>query len=403
MAVNLYRGGHHPQHLECLVRYWADRKPRGELHLVVSEEYREHHGELLELVAAAEGVSYHLVPASNLPKNDRRELLASDRRHGRVVSEWARRLRADHVLLMYFDHVQLSLAYDLRFEWPLGISGIYFRPTFYYRDAGLPQTPRERLAALRKRLVLAAALRNPHLRYLFSLDHLAVDRFPGDRSRVHVIALPEPLDLAPEHDARSPIAERAEPGRRLLVLFGSLDERKGLVPVLDALSMLDDREQAQLALFLAGRVSGAERDGLLERIDAFRRSARVQVVLEDRYLAEEEIQPLLRACDLVLLTYVHHVGSSGVVVRAAHAETPVLSTGYGVLGAQVRQHSLGATLDTVSAPAIHATLREWLADETAIALDHSRARAFAAGNTADAFAETILSRVLAQTPDATPD
>lgn len=396
MAVNLYHGGHHPQHLECLLAYWAKHELAGELHFVVSETYRDEHPSLLARVDTTPRAERHLVPASNLPTNDRRQLLSSDRRHGRVVSEWARKLEADHVLLMYFDHVQLSLASDLRFTRPLGISGIYFRPTFYYRELELHRKIKERISAARKQLVLRAALRNPHVRYVFCFDHLAVEHFPRTRASVRAVRLPEPLYEAPTHAGESPIAGRVEPGRRRLLMFGSLDERKGLGMALEALSRLGPTEQAQLGLVLAGRVSGAERETLLERIESLRTTSNVQVVLEDRYLEEEEIQPLVESCELVLLTYVHHIGSSGVLVRAARAGVPVLSTNYGLLGVQVAEHRLGETVDTRSAAAITGALERWLADPESVAFESDRARAFAAANTADAFAETILSRVFAQ-------
>jgi glycosyltransferase involved in cell wall biosynthesis len=387
MVVNLYVGGHHPQHLQCLLAYWAEHAPDSELHFVVSDVYRDEHPAFLQAVDATARAHHHLVASPGLLTARRGELLSSDRLHGRVVSEWAVRLGVDHVLLMYFDHVQLSLAYGLRFDWPLSISGIFFRPTFHYRALGMGE---ERISAARKRVTLAAALRNPHLRYLFCFDQFAV-RYFRTRSRVQAVPLPEPLyDPTTGSSPRSPILEDVEPGRRRLLLFGSIDERKGIGPVLDALASLSDRDQSQLALVLAGRVG----DGVVERIGRFDSESNVQVVLEDRYVDEEEIQPLVRGCDLVLLTYVHHVGSSGVLVRAARAGVPVLSSDYGLLGAQVRQKCLGATVDATSASAIRATLEVWLAEPSSIPFDHEQARAFAATNTADAFAETIFSRLL---------
>lgn len=392
-VVQLYHGGHHPQHLECLRAHWSDRGYAGELHFVLSDAYEDAHPALLSALDTTPGVRRHLVPASNLPTNRRTTLLASDRRHGRVASEWARRLRADHVLFMYLDHVQISLAYDLRFDWPVSISGILFRPTFHYRELGMDSSLKERVSATRKQIVLRAAVRNPHLRHVFCFDHLAVDRFPAPLSRVRPVALPEPLRV---ETSRSPdaIAATVEPGRRRLLLFGSLDDRKGIRPVLDALSGLPSSDRSRFALVLAGKVNGPERDELLDRIGEFRRTSHVQVVLEDRYLNEDEIQPLVQACDLVLLTYAQHVGSSGVLVRAANAGVPVLSTDRGLLGLQVRENRLGTTIDATSAAAIRATLAAWLDDPEAVHFDAAGARAFAEANTADAFAETIFSRLV---------
>jgi glycosyltransferase involved in cell wall biosynthesis len=395
MAVNLYAGGHHPQHLQCLVDHWSRKGLGEELHLVVTEGYREAHRSLLESVDETSGATLHIVPGSDLVASGRTALLSSDRQHGHVIREWAARLGVEHVLLMYFDHVQISLARDLRFSWPLGISGIYFRPTFHYRDLGMDQS---RVSAIRKRTILWGALRNPHLRYLFCLDPLAIKRFPQS-AHVQAVWLPEPLDDRTHESATSPVPNAVEPGRRRLLLFGSIDERKGTVPMLDALAALREPDQVRLALLLMGRID----DGLRERVAHFAAASKVQVVLADRYVDEAEIQPTFRASDLVLLTYLHHIGSSGVLVRAARAEVPVLSTDYGLLGAQVRDNRLGAIVDATSSAAIRSVLEAWLADADAIPFDAERARAFASANTAEAFAETIFSHVLERRPSTIRD
>ena len=388
MVVNLYVGGHHPQHLHCLCAYWDRHAPEGELHFVLSDAYRREHPDLLGEIDATAGAQFHLVPSPGLLTSGRGALLSSARNHGRVVADWAQRLGVNHVLLMYFDHVQLPLAYNLRFGRQLSISGIYFRPTFHYRRLGMGNEGR--VSNVRKRATLAAALRNPHLRYLFCLDHFAIAHFPR-RSRVEVVPLPEALDDLDAGSLRtSPILDAVEPGRQRLLFFGSIDERKGVLPVLDALTDMSDDHQSRLALVLAGSLA----KGLVDRIDRFGRETHVQLVIENRYMSEQEIQPLVRGSDLVLLTYPRHVGSSGVLVRAATAGVPVLSTNYGLLGAQVEQSRLGATTDATSPSAIRATLERWLADSTSIPFDAEQAHRFAAANTADAFAETIFSRLL---------
>ena len=393
MAVNLYHGGHHPQHLHSLLTHWEAHYADTELHMVLSEAYRREHPALLNAVDASAGAHRHLVRTPAL-RVHRRGLFASDRTHGRVVSQWAEQIRADHVLLMYFDHVQLSLALNLRFAWPVNISGIFFRPTFHYQELGMHLSFREHIAAIRKEFVLASALRNPHLRYVFCFDPLAVERFAKFRTSATALTLPEPLyDPSPRAE-EPPLLRSIEPGRRRLLMFGSLDERKGISPVLDALSLLSESDQSRLVLVLAGRLSDDERDRLLRRIQILRSTSNVQIVVDDRYLEETEIQPLMRACDLVLLTYIRHVGSSGVLVRAARASVPVLSTAYGLLGVQVSQNRLGAIVDATSPVDIASTLKEWLVDPNTIPFDRETANVFANANTADAFAQTILSQLL---------
>jgi glycosyltransferase involved in cell wall biosynthesis len=246
---------------------------------------------------------------------------------------------------------------------------------------------------LTKQFVLRAALRNPHLQTLFSLDHFAVPYIARWSHHTEVVDLPEPLD---RHHATfgSSFLDGIEPGRRRLVMFGSLDERKGIGVVLDALQALPREAQRQLVLILGGRIVGPGRTQLLARVADFEAKSEVQLRLEDSLIPEAEVQGLLAACDLMLLTYQRHVGSSGVLIRAAAAGTPVLATDYGVIGEQVRRHRLGITLDATNSDSIRAAIEAWIERPRAIPFDLRTATAFARENTAELFAETIFSRLL---------
>jgi glycosyltransferase involved in cell wall biosynthesis len=323
-----------------------------------------------------------------------------DRLHGRLAGHYIRLLHPDHFVFMLCDHVQLSLAFGLRFDRPVAISGIYFRPSFHYgRLNGPPETTRDRLKGLTKQVVLRAALRNPHLRTLFSLDHFAVPQIARWSGHTEIVALPEPLEHGDSAAARTggtqpELLAGLEPDRRRLVIFGSLDEKKGISVVLDALQALAPSTQRRLALILGGPVGGYRRDELLARIGRLDAQTDLRVRLEDRFIPEEDVQPLLEACDLVLLTYQRHVGSSGVLIRAAAAGVPVLATDYGVVGEQVRRHRLGITVDATRSESIREVLEEWIRRPGAIPFDPAAATAFSAENTAELFAETIFSRLL---------
>jgi glycosyltransferase involved in cell wall biosynthesis len=369
--------------------------------VVVSDRHARAHPGTAARIGATPNAVLHV---AQLPDDFDEALsgtVARDRLHGRLAADYIRRLHPDHFVLMLCDHAQLSLAFDLRFGWPLAISGIYFRPSFHYgRLGGPPETTRDRVKGLTKQVVLRAALRNPHFRTLFSLDPFAVPQIARWSRHTEIVALPEPLDHgdtigSPSGDGSGlPLLDGLEPGRRRLVIFGSLDEKKGIGIVLDALQALPSETQQRLALILGGPVGGYRRDELLARIVRLDAQTGLRLRLEDRFIPEEDVQPLLAACDLVLLTYQRHVGSSGVLIRAAAAGVPVLATDYGVVGEQVRRHRLGITVDATSSESIREALEAWIERTDAIPFDRAAAAAFSAENTADLFAETIFSRLL---------
>jgi glycosyltransferase involved in cell wall biosynthesis len=394
VLFNLYSGGHHPQHLECLAAYWEALTPDAELHVVVSDRHVLAHPDTAARIAATPNTELHVARLPDGFEESRSSTFARDRLHGRLAAHYIRLLHPDHFVLMLFDHAQLSLAVDLRFPWPVAISGIYFRPSFHYGSlGGPPQTSGDRVKGVVKQLVLRAALRNPHLRTLFSLDPFAVPYIERWSTHTEAVVLPEPLEHR-QPAAGSSLLDDLEPDRRRLVVFGSLDERKGIGVVLDALQALPRQAQRALTLVLGGPVIGSGRVELLARLREFAAHSDVELRLEDRFIPESDVQRLLAGCDLSLLTYQRPVGSSGVLIRAAAAGIPVLATDYGVVGEQVRRHRLGIAVDTTDANSIRVVIEAWVERPETIPFDREAAAEFARQNTAELFAETIFSRLL---------
>jgi len=391
MLVDPYTGGHHAHFLDCLRSYWELHGATGQLHVVVSDAYRTDHAEFLTALEQTPNAQAHTAAVAR-SGSSRAGLLRKDWTYGRIVEEYAARIRPERILLMYFDHVQLSLAARLRFAWPVAMGGIYFRPTFHYRSSGIRGSGRA--TALRKRLVLRAALRNPHLHSIFCLDPYAAAWLRAHTKHTKIVHLPEPMDVSPSPHERAPQPLAGiEGGRRKLLVFGHLDERKGIQEIAAALRTLPGDAQEQLALVLAGRIEADARERILAAVAELRRDSSVQVVVDDRYLDGHEIQPLISAADLVLLTYEEHVGSSGVLVRAASARVPVIASDHGLLGRLVERHRLGTTVDAASTAAVARVVAEWLDHPESIPFDARAALGFAAENTAMAFAETIFSNL----------
>jgi glycosyltransferase involved in cell wall biosynthesis len=377
------------------MRGWIAASRPGELLVVVSQQTATDHPELLELAETTDGIDVEVAREDDasrprfIPGR-----VAAELRNRRIAREHAERLRADHLVFMHLDGVQLALAADFRFAWPLTISGIYFRPSLHYTSLGMALTRKERIVSAGKRLVLLAVFRNPHLRTVFSLDPLAVPRLAKLARHTDCVFLPEPLWVPPAGAPVPEVARNLDSGRRRLVIFGFLDARKGIREVLAALDSLPQAAQRQLALVLAGRFAAPERQSLLDALDTFAASADVTVAITDGAVPEAEIQPLIAACDLALVTYQRHVGSSGVLLRAAAAGIPVVASDYGLVGATTREHGLGLALDARSPEAIARAIENWLGDPSTIGFDPARASAFARANTAEAFAETLLTQLL---------
>lgn len=395
LLFDLYHQGHHGQWMRAVLEHWTRHDPPGTLDVVVSREFAERYGSVI--AAAERHAGVRVYPTEGhvglRDRSGRRAVLENDLRIGRVLRAAVEQHRPDHVLAPYVDHLQASLATGLRFPRPVRLSGIYFRPSFHYRAMGRgPGTARARLDDLQKRALLRLALANPHVETLFVLDPYAVGPVQAlAPPRVRVVALPEAVEAGALPD-ETPEATRlrlgVEDGRDVLLLFGSLDARKGVRELLAALALLPEALARRACLVMAGEVTG-DAASIAAGVAALRGA--VQTVHLDGFVSDAEMHRLFGAADLVVLPYQRHVGSSGILVRAAAAGVPVLGPAYGMLGARIDADRLGASVDASDPADLARGLARFLDPHAAFPFDAEAARAFAAANTEHAMAATLLA------------
>ncbi len=393
---DLYHGGHHPHYLRMACAYWVRRGLAGRLDVVVTERFTAMHPDVCAYVEAHRAAGLRLVVADGAAPlaapGGLRRLYANDRAHGRALRRYAAEHRPDACILMYFDHGQLSLGMDLR---GLGcrLSGIYFRPSFHYPGFGDARGGlRTRLLNVRKQIVLAAALRNPAFDTLFCLDPYAAPRVRRlAPRRVRITALPDGVPLP---EGPPPPLDRAAwgapPGRKIALMFGALDHRKGVLEAVAAFGRLAPETQRLWTLALVGAVAEGARAEVHAAAAEARRTTETAIVLHDAYVPEEAIDAWIGASDLVLLPYRGHVGSSGVLVRAAGWGKPVLGGDTGLVGEHIRRRRLGYAVDSSRPEAIAEALAAFTRAPEAAPFSPEDARAFARAHDADAFAAALL-------------
>jgi len=400
VLFDLYTEGHHLQYLLQLAGYWVRHGLAGRLSLVVPEAFLTAHPELPAFVKQHAGAGIALAPIHapvDVQTPRRFGLIRNNLEHGRLLQACVARLEPDHAVLMYFDHVQFALARGLRLPYPTQLSGIYFRPSFHFKAFETQPPPlKERLKRIQKATLLRAALRHPRFQTLFCLDPYVVPYVKGWGAEA--VFLPDGIDTGPP--LRTPAAVReawgVQPGRRIALLFGAIDSRKGVFEVLAAVRSLSPALQQSLTVVLAGRLYAHDKTRILEHVRQVETTTTVQVVVDDRFIPDEEIHDLLRTADLALLTYQRHLGSSGVLLRAAAEAVPVLGSDYGLVGEHIRRHRLGLAVDTTRPEAVAEGLRQWLETPNTLPFDAAEARRFAAENTAEQMAATLFQHLGAQ-------
>ncbi len=298
---------------------------------------------------------------------------------------------AGHFLAL--DHLSLPFALGLgAVGRPVG--GILFRPSVHYPSLGFrSRSWSEFVRDVRKSLLYRLMLLNRALAVVLTLDPFFPDYAAESYRGGHkVLALPDPAFAPPIATDAGLRGIRPPPHRKLLLLFGALSERKGILCLLEALCHVPVATAAGIAVVVAGKVAPEIRPVVRRALARLRkRQPQLWLHLEDRWLEDDEIAGLVRASAVVLAPYQRFVGSSGVLLWAARAGVPVLTQDYGLIARLVQEHRLGVTADVTDPRVLANAITHMVTEGPGGSFDPAAAEAFAAARSPVSFAATILA------------
>ena len=399
LVFDLSIRGHHPNYIRHLIRYWHTQTHFQTLSIVVSPRFLTEHTDVVEFAEQQSNPKIRFVAISQEQESALKSREKSISRNLRNLQEWrlfcsyARNLQVSHGLIMYLDTYFLSIAWWL--QPPCSFSGIYFRPTLHYPQLGVQPTRgwRQNLNQRRENLTLNKVLQNSRLAPLFCLDPLAVPALQKRQRKAEVIPLPDPVEYIPP--ASEPCTLRKDLGigaeRTVFLLFGAIDGRKGIHQVLDAIQALSPEWSRQLCLVLVGESKIQEQ--LETRICQMTDSQPVQIIRKYQFVSEEAVWAYFRMSDVILATYQKHVGMSGILLLAAATQKPVLSTDFGLMGAMVKQHQLGLSVDSTQPVQIGEGMIKLMGESRNDFFNPDQMKAWAQQNSAENFAQTIFAGI----------
>jgi glycosyltransferase involved in cell wall biosynthesis len=193
------------------------------------------------------------------------------------------------------------------------------------------------------------------------------------------------------------------PDRTVFLLFGSLDGRKGIHQLLEALQLMPDALGQRLCLLLVGKIDPADKPQVDARMTALAQAQSVQIIVQDTFIPDAAIDAYFRRADVILAPYQRHVGMSAILVRAAGAQKPVLSSSYGLMGELTRRYRLGLAVDSTVPDEIAQGLMRFLSESPLTFCDHASMQQFAIQNSVETFTKTIFQHLCPksdQSPDA---
>jgi glycosyltransferase involved in cell wall biosynthesis len=335
-------------------------------------------------------VRFHALTDEQIASCNSPNSLARGVRKWRLGRELARWYGASHVFYFVLDVVLAGALLDAScFRPPQSFSGILFRPRLHLE--GQPAGFSERLKRARQLPYYGASLALPHLTDVWTLDPFFVPyarkSLPGGQ-KVKFIGEAQILPKPGRKITATPRSSRTR-----FLMYGLLKERKGVLVLLQALRTFTPADWAGMEVALLGEFEPSIREKALALAAEIRQAPGSNLIFTPEYIADELIVEEVQRADVLLVNYLNHIGSSGVVFAAALAGKPVITQRTGLLAKLIETYGLGVTIDTFDPNALGNELRR-LSDPAQVqaAFDPFRARQYVESNR-PGFAYDILSTI----------
>ena len=137
-------------------------------------------------------------------------------------------------------------------------------------------------------------------------------------------------------------------------MIGGLQPNKGVGQLLEAYTQL--KLQSEDRILLVGKMAKPIREMIEGSYSQLLKDKRLVCV--DRYVTDFELGCGFLASDVVTVIHERLIGSSGTLVRAAHADRPLLTTDYGWAGWSTERFDLGKTVNVVNFEALKNALED---------------------------------------------
>jgi glycosyltransferase involved in cell wall biosynthesis len=145
------------------------------------------------------------------------------------------------------------------------------------------------------------------------------------------------------------------PSSRLLLVYGSLTKRKGIIQLLKAAA--EPQWPSTLQVLLAGKVD-KEIESVIKAPFVQKMSSDGRILFRLFFHDDAEEYCVFTAADFVWLGYENFYGSSGVLYQAVKAGKLVVATREGLIGRYVKKSMLGVTVDASDVGSILSGLNE---------------------------------------------
>lgn len=284
--------------------------------------------------------------------------------------------------LVFFPSLDAIAYFVTLFGLPCGsgkCAGIVMRPYFHIERR---RNWRQVILDKVKKRLFNRLMKSKLFVRLFTIDELLFE-LHGAKTDGKLIYLADPAYLATASNRELP-----ELSGTNVLIYGSIDERKGVVEALGALDYIHEKKESQLTplkFIVAGRTS-SYMEQLLSSY-SLRYPDNIQVI--NRHISDSEECDLFMSASIVWVAYSNFFNMSGVLAQAGLAGKPVIGNLEGLISFLIKRYELGEIADTNYSKDISRALKCLLGDPVRSEKMGRNGRAKFAKHTVENFKQTI--------------
>lgn len=274
---------------------------------------------------------------------------------GSILRGYIQTYQIHHIIFMALDSYQTLVAQWAFTQPQLAVSGILFMPSvrmpinknnvLYFIKSFLEKT-RETV----KHFCMSF---NKNLKNVYILND---EKSASKLNQIifwnkKFVALPDPIPIRSVSKAWILRGYyNIETHRKIFLCFGSIDKRKNILNILEAVSLVPTTLHDEISLLILGKcldklLQKQVTDKIEEIIKAY---PHLNIVIDDRFLSIEELENAFEQSDVVLIPYLGFYFSSGILGHAAKYSKYIIASDKGVMGDLVKTYHLGTTVNPQS-------------------------------------------------------
>ena len=273
----------------------------------------------------------------------------------------------DTVLFLNIDIYQLMLYFSFLLRRKIDIEGILFLP-FHQNPV---ENIKSSVQVFRKKLLMKGLLLcNNQIKKIFLLNDaegvLKLNHIFFNKQEKSVFTyLPDPIDIQciVQNDTKFELRKKynIESNRKILLIFGGIDERKNVFNIIEALTKLDKEIQSSICLLIVGKIYLQNKNKLYDLINqTLIKYLDIRIMVVEDYVSDLQREFFFNASDVVLMPYINFYSSSGVLGHAIKYNKPILTSNKGLVNTIITKNDFGISINPKSPSEIAKGLKELL-------------------------------------------